>query len=853
MATENRIPIRDINVFNRNRERLIRASIDDMLLEILKNAFEYSNGLKIIFDDENGIVSFTNRINYNVDDFNFKDLRDKLTSFNRVTDKNFNEGLTTLLQTKHRIRVKDLCIQSAYSDDNYFQLQEVDDSSHYINNGELIKVNSFPFKKVWKVEIFTNDTENILKTESSDFDYIKKFDGFHSTFKRLVYEVLGRFSIPREYKVTINNNVYESDKLKVNINKLDHKRYERMDLYMNIEIPVGGEEKFLMLWQLSKKNFFQIVNNQDFDNKGAKGIIVLTNNKQFAEQNRTNISYWTKNYIQREIKEYVESHEKDVDLNKLMGKYSRFKDSMQNYLKEVLNISYLISSKVFFNTDYKKTDRLINITNYIETLNSIFRGFPLFENIRQDVNAKLFNDPHNQSPEWLDEEDFTGFTEELKVDFSKIFPRYVIGTLIHMGSLATIRLSDKYYIENNNIKGADPEVYTLPSLVNSEIEDKILYPTKFTNYLMDLEFVNPEQIEKELTELVSLVDMENFNLNPSKEETVEKEIELNNEDDEFNTLQNRDLINRDAFYGNKQVESVLSTENYNSIENILINNSQVEIVQNTGKEYQEYETKDNQIENIDKEIYYTERNGGKVVYGSKLANSDGQEEFGFVKTIIDGITVYKNPLDSKYSSYPKPDGSIIQEQLTEFMESEPIKYEEIEDTKIIEVSKKDLEPIFITSPTGKTMILNIVNKDTFQIPFLFTEKQWKKYKTGKQVSLGVSVKRYKAFSEAIIYIKEFAKVNHDLFLVFYYDDIEKEEAGCYFTSYGYIGVNTYNLKKALKDMTQINKSMHIIDLMCHEIAHDLIPLHNNLFIKQKEHLMIKSRKNSVDREVRKKL
>ena len=58
--------IKNIDVLARNQQRLIRTEFDDMLIELIKNAIEYGKNLAITIDDKEGIISFSNKILYDI-------------------------------------------------------------------------------------------------------------------------------------------------------------------------------------------------------------------------------------------------------------------------------------------------------------------------------------------------------------------------------------------------------------------------------------------------------------------------------------------------------------------------------------------------------------------------------------------------------------------------------------------------------------------------------------------------------------------------------------------------------------------------------------------------------------------
>ena len=116
---------------------------------------------------------------------------------------------------------------------------------------------------------------------------------------------------------------------------------------------------------------------------------------------------------------------------------------------------------------------------------------------------------------------------------------------------------------------------------------------------------------------------------------------------------------------------------------------------------------------------------------------------------------------------------------------------------------------------------------------MFKEKDWKNWKKGKKITMGLSKKRYKGFLVAMKKVKDIAKIKHSLYLIWYYDKKDKA-SGFYINTYGIVAINGFFLRKYMNKMTKINQSFHVLDLISHELSHDLVPAHNSLFIQRKD-------------------
>jgi len=87
--------MKNVDILNRNRQRLLVTDFADMLNELIKNAGEYGTNLAITFNDTRGEILFSNGIldQNMLKIITFETLMKKLTSFQKISGSNFNEGL----------------------------------------------------------------------------------------------------------------------------------------------------------------------------------------------------------------------------------------------------------------------------------------------------------------------------------------------------------------------------------------------------------------------------------------------------------------------------------------------------------------------------------------------------------------------------------------------------------------------------------------------------------------------------------------------------------------------------------------------------------------------------------------
>lgn len=161
---------RSVNTMNMNELRLIDSTLDEMLSEILKNAFEHGLNLSITFNDNDETIIFRNRIKpEDYDELDFQLLMEKLTTYQEMSSKNFNEGLTTILFCLFKLRVKDLQLVSEYTtdipEDSFFQNYSTELSSHFYQRDSKViykTPKNFPENKSWELTIYAGETEKIL-------------------------------------------------------------------------------------------------------------------------------------------------------------------------------------------------------------------------------------------------------------------------------------------------------------------------------------------------------------------------------------------------------------------------------------------------------------------------------------------------------------------------------------------------------------------------------------------------------------------------------------------------------------------------------------------------------------------
>jgi hypothetical protein len=238
--------------FALNRDRLNSSTLDDLFLETIKNTMEYGNGCEITIDDVKKTFKISNGFapSYRSEQLNFKSIMDQLTTGKGATEKNLNEGLTTLLIVDCKLRIKDYCFKNRYTNDGYFQIVDGNKSSHFPHKdgtnkdyGDGINIRKNPnkdFKRInkWEVTVYTEKTEKVLMEElkrlrilKHELDYnIKTFEDLTNIdveFKPFIDAINGFYMRPNDPEEEHLNNIKSI--VNKTIDRLEH--YENFHDY----------------------------------------------------------------------------------------------------------------------------------------------------------------------------------------------------------------------------------------------------------------------------------------------------------------------------------------------------------------------------------------------------------------------------------------------------------------------------------------------------------------------------------------------------------------------------------------------------------------------------------------------
>jgi len=625
--------------YKANQQRLRTTTIESMVLEVIKNALEYGESLEININDTDRTISFANKVRDDLyDALTFPELIDQLKTHSSTTNKNFNEGLTTLLLTKFKLRVKDLCIVSIYTGsergklgDGYFQDRSGVESSHlyYPDEEELLLCKEYPIleDQLWSVEIFTDETEQVLEKKlNEEIEYFKgeieqlksgtlsfsnrryknleeAIDGreaeisfrvthlemmedFHTKLNNAIYEVINRFYVRSDFEIKINGakydpnakhsgdepnyeiieKIYNGDLGKRSspswrgINySLWNTEYRQKYIRHHLKLARSSSERVYIIWKLNAEGCFHIVENGQFDNKKVYGIVILDDNWHFSGKSREELRKQVIGVIDEKIEDIVKKHSKDIRLEEKLDNYADYKSDFLNYFSRVLNVPKRIVKKVFFNPEDdnikqiikekhpKEEDRkrrwqweafLIKVTNWLHTYRETFKYNHLEVEALMNITDKterenlergevmLFHHPKGYSARMLESDEFKEITKSLEINFKHLFPNKIIGDWIGLGESSIARLGDvKIGVP---VLAVDPEKYeNRNEVIYSENKEYVLYPSKSADRIVDLNFVNLEEVMNRLKTKIQQMDiLKKYDLNEElREEIKEREKE----------------------------------------------------------------------------------------------------------------------------------------------------------------------------------------------------------------------------------------------------------------------------------------------------------------------------------------
>jgi hypothetical protein len=615
--------VRDVNVSNKEALRLMKSEIDEALIEILKNAFEHGTNLTIRIDDKNEKITFINSIKEGNKDIDFQVIAEKLTTYNEISTKNLNEGLTLLLFFKHFLRVKEYGIRSLLNPDpeiSFFNEYSTESSSHFyekneiwedkdgnIHKGVVYKSPSVFFNEIkrWKVIIYGGKTEEIIKekypkhikqlkekykrlkgiTDKKESvkkgierlekiigfkeKYLKEVKNLHQRLKTLLFGksnekspysedfgILHRFTIPNDFNIhiyingekkrfnskipeTITKNLNNVERIRFYGNKGEGEYYLEMPSSKQIE--QDEDSKFYVLWELRGEGFYQIVNNKAFFDFGANGFVIVNRNDQFSGDRRTSLEGNVSNAVRYKIKEFVKQHKTEHQINEQIKDYTKYKESMVNYLNEVFNITKKAINNVFFSKtredgfsnsywDSDKRERLKLITNYIWTIEKIFKRDHKIRDRMNSVKYRDWDDPEDKRSK-LYKWKFKDISEELGVDWSEMFPDFYVGTLYQEGFGTIVSLTDPYIQEADPLYAiSDDEVKEIQGSKGEGMEVSVLNPYDNMEYLLEIEWIDPEEIkELKIERIEGIPALEGFNANKRKKSIEEEKEEIDKE------------------------------------------------------------------------------------------------------------------------------------------------------------------------------------------------------------------------------------------------------------------------------------------------------------------------------------
>jgi hypothetical protein len=384
-----------LNVLKRNQQRLANTSLQDMIIEIIKNAIEHGNGLLQIYHSTNGEVSFFNTISKKKENsITFHRIIEKLTTFQETTDTNFHEGLTTLLLCQSLIRTKHYFVANRASGDGFFQY--IDNASHYIDEkGEEILLSKQKILSGWEVTLFNMD----------------------SSIHEQIIECLTHFRFNQNFfiKIELNGKPFKTARMK----KQDAMKIARYKgtIYYDLDYDKQSEGQVDIYWRLNNQRVFQKLNNSQFNNRRISGKMILTSIYQFANENRNEFAQPIITFFEEKFQNILKEKQGDLAFLEELKNFDIYKQSYSNTLVEVLDIPISQANKLF--NGLTKEKALIFCTNFIFTLGEILN---IHEKYKFNPPKLFYN--VSSPPKIMSDAQFIKALKKLKYNLKKLRSRF---------------------------------------------------------------------------------------------------------------------------------------------------------------------------------------------------------------------------------------------------------------------------------------------------------------------------------------------------------------------------------------------------------------------------------------------
>ncbi len=396
----NNVLFKPMNVILRNAKRLAITSPRDTIDELLKNTFEHGNNfIKITM--ENGKDPFIKIYNgmdkKELESLTFQSILDNLTTFQKISNKNFHEGLTTLLLFKAEIHAKNYYVRNKKSSDGYFQY--IERASHIIQeNGREKEIQKTYNNNGWEVKL--------LDPPSKLFNMVRK--GLHDFY----------FVPNHPYQIQMGGEYYKPQIIK---NLGDFKRVKLQGwLFFNLFSEPSGEAAISLFWRLNNGLVFQKLRNTQFNQRQVSGKIILTNVHQFANENRHEVSEMVHRFIEEKIEEINGEIGADQKYLRALENFPQYRRQYLGFLGDFFSesASLNLGSNHIFDSS-KKEESLLNVSRFLYTLKKM-------EEINKDMEIilpELFSHP-NEPLTPLQKKEFWRLIKKMDISFSEFRSRF---------------------------------------------------------------------------------------------------------------------------------------------------------------------------------------------------------------------------------------------------------------------------------------------------------------------------------------------------------------------------------------------------------------------------------------------
>lgn len=742
--------------------------------------------------------------------------------------------------------------------------------------------------------------EKELEEANRQIDRVKDF---HEKVKNETLSTLNYFHVPDYYEIRVNGKLHDIEEHRVfsYLDRVEKRTYFGRDFYTYIDFPIGTEEdEVFVLWQLAKEDFYQIVRNKTFYNKNVVGVVILTDIRQFAGDKRESLSYFLEEKVADIIEDFVMKNAVENDVKQLLKNYSPWKVEMVDYIASVTG-AYKYNIRDHFFSTKEREENMVASTNFVTTLREAFvkqQPSNRYEDLFDGYYQVIFSDPRleRRSPRIMEPDEFKKALAGLDIvdELLSRFGDAHLGYLVLEGEMKPLVLKDADMMKK--YLAVDPEYVELSALLLTENKREVLHPNFSADFLLDVKYIEEEEItelERARFDIKSLEKLEGYNLN-NKNEVIEEEIEKIEEEEGIVEEQLQEVEEDEKITGEtpdtvekkgklrKRITDLLFSK-LEKREDMMRNFSTtciwrvddfMAVKEQMEDEYDTWRDEYSRILDVVPELKrckskfeitllnhsnykqaLREKMDGAFVTSFKYTDPYAGTAYGLsLETGMEKLDEdFKNNKSDYYKAYERA------RKLEKDLDALKVDDGKYDEEATSEETGRRYTPATVVRYKNDMYILEILEMEDpgtgedVIFPFFFNnERDWEKWKEdGELPPLGFTKRRYDAISKAVTIIADLANIEHDVFLVWYYNSDKKHDKQAFYVKeHGIVAVNGYYLREYMSKLTKINKAMHVIDLVAHELTHDKTTYHSASFVRYQSSIIHECRMHKVDLDLR---